>query len=165
EDVPAWWLLKKKKTMYHNGGADARSVRSLMQFMMGSLNGPDAFTKAEADFADIRRFFLSIEPPKYPFPIDRPLAATGEKLFKQNCSRCHGTYGPDGSYPNKIIPLDEVGTDRRRYDGITEKFARHYDESWFARAEFGGKGPARPSQPTAGYQAPPLDGVWATAPY
>ena len=24
EDVPAWWLLKKKKTMYHTGTADAR---------------------------------------------------------------------------------------------------------------------------------------------
>ena len=41
EDVPAWWLLKKKKTMYFTGGADARSVRSLMQFMMSPLNSAD----------------------------------------------------------------------------------------------------------------------------
>src|SRR5262249_43454015 len=31
EDTPAWWLLKKKKTMYHTGNGDQRSVRSLMQ--------------------------------------------------------------------------------------------------------------------------------------
>ena len=37
----------------------------------------------------------------------------------------------------------------------------HYMRSWPPITA----GPARPSQPTAGYQAPPLDGVWATAPY
>src|SRR5476651_361338 len=34
EDTPAWWLLKKKSTMYHTGTANARSVRSIMQFML-----------------------------------------------------------------------------------------------------------------------------------
>src|SRR5262245_8342680 len=37
EDAPAWWHLKKKKTMYATGGADSRSVRALMQFMMSPL--------------------------------------------------------------------------------------------------------------------------------
>src|SRR6266852_2432844 len=46
EDVPAWWLLKKKKTMYYTGGADTRSVRSIMQFMMTPLNTPADFTRA-----------------------------------------------------------------------------------------------------------------------
>src|SRR5579884_2226724 len=50
EDVPAWWLLKKKKTMYYTGSADARSVRSLMQFMMSPLNSGEDIQKAEADF-------------------------------------------------------------------------------------------------------------------
>jgi hypothetical protein len=157
--------LKKKKTMYHSGGADARSIRSIMQFMMTPLNGPQVFDKAEADFADIQQFLLSIQPPKYPFPIDRTRAAEGEKIFMANCSRCHGTYGEHWTYPNKVVPLDEIGTDRRRYEGITAKFAHYYDTSWFAQAEFGGRGPAYPSEPTDGYQAPPLDGLWATAPY
>jgi hypothetical protein len=30
EDMPAWWLLKKKTTMYHTGDTSARSVRSKM---------------------------------------------------------------------------------------------------------------------------------------
>src|SRR5262245_29436953 len=68
EDVPPWWALKKKKTMYHTGGSDARSVRSLMQFMMSPLNSPKVFERAEADFRDIRELLLSIEPPKYPLP-------------------------------------------------------------------------------------------------
>jgi mono/diheme cytochrome c family protein len=157
EDVPAWWLLKKKKTMYYTGGTDARSVRSLMQFMMSPLNLPAAFDKAEADFKDIQAYLLAIEPPKYPLPIEHALARKGEELFGAHCAHCHGTYGPNATYPNKIVPLDKIGTDRHRYDGITRKFGEYYDRSWFAHPY--------PVQVSDGYQAPPLDGVWATAPY
>jgi mono/diheme cytochrome c family protein len=165
EDPPAWWLLHKKKTMYHTGGADARSVRSIMQFMMGSLNSPEMFANAEADFADILAYFKSLRAPKYPFAVDAGLAKTGERLFVENCARCHGTYGENWTYPNKIVAIDEIGTDPKRYYGITEKFGRYYAQSWFAQAEFNGKGPAYPPIPSDGYQAPPLDGIWATAPY
>lgn len=165
EDVPAWWLLRKKKTMYFTGGADARSVRSIMQFMMGSINGPMAFDKAEADFADIQQYFLSLRPPRYPFAIDHQIAAQGERIFKQHCAKCHGTYGEDWTYPNKIVPLDEIGTDRKRYDGITADFGHYYNSTWFAMPERAGAGKAYPAKPSVGYQAPPLDGIWATAPY
>src|SRR5262249_44995422 len=67
EDGPAWWLLKKKKTLYHTGTHPARSVRSLMQFMLASLNPPATFKKEEATFKDIQAFLLSLEPPRYPF--------------------------------------------------------------------------------------------------
>jgi hypothetical protein len=157
EDPPAWWLLKKKKTMYQTGGGDTRSVRSLMQFMLTPINLPSAFEQAETDFADIREYLLSLEPPKYPLPIDRKLAGQGEQLFRANCSRCHGTYGEKWTYPNRIVPLDEIGTDRHRYDGITKKFGDYYNESWFAKDY--------KALESDGYQAPPLDGIWATAPY
>jgi mono/diheme cytochrome c family protein len=160
EDVPAWWLLKKKKTMYHVGATDARSVRSLMQFMMHPLTLPDEFRKAEPAFRDIRQYLLSLEPPKYPFPVDAAKAKRGAAVFKDNCARCHGTYGEKWTYPNKVVPLDEIGTDRRRYDNIGRAFGEAYNESWFAK-----EGDGKPIRRTAGYQAPPLDGVWATAPY
>ena len=70
EDVPAWWLLKKKKTMYYTGAGDARSVRSLMQFMLSPLTFSSVFNREESTFADIREYILSLKPPSYPFPID-----------------------------------------------------------------------------------------------
>ena len=165
EDVPAWWLLKKKKTMYHTGGSDVRSVRSLMQFMMSPLNGPSVFPQAEADFADIRAYLLSLQPPRYPLPIDQALAMTGQTLFKDNCSRCHGTYGEKWTYPNKIIPLEKIGTDRRRYEGLTRKFGEYFNKSWFAQGGTVHTPKGYPGLASPGYQAPPLDGIWATAPY
>jgi len=166
EDVPAWWLLKKKKTMYHVGSTDARSVRSIMQFLLHPLTLPCEFRDAEAKFRDIRDFILSIEPPKYPKPIDAKLAAAGEKVFAANCATCHGTYGNEPTYPNRIVPIEKIGTDRTRFDNIGPKFTAAYNASWFAKESrdawfVGGK----PMRATKGYQAPPLDGVWATAPY
>ncbi|MGL5095422.1 MAG: c-type cytochrome, partial [Planctomycetia bacterium] len=156
-DAPAWWLLKKKKTMYWDGGMAADSTRSMMQFLLG-------FDKTEADMAaaeptwdDVRQYILSIEPPKYPFPIDAPLAQRGEALFRTNCAECHGTYGATPSYPNRIIGIDEIGTDRARLDGISEPARLHYNKTWY--------GHLHPATKGEGYQAPPLDGVWATAPY
>jgi hypothetical protein len=165
EDTPAWWLLKKKKTMYYTGSGDARSVRSLMQFMLSPLNPPSAFDREEKTFRDIQAYLLSLEPPKYPFPIDRDLAHTGEAVFKENCARCHGTCGPGGTYPNKIVPLAEIGTDPTRFRGISDAFFEHYNKSWFAREHAGWLADEYIGRKTAGYQAPPLDGVWATAPY
>jgi mono/diheme cytochrome c family protein len=164
EDVPAWWHLKKKKTMYHTGNINARSVRSLMQFALSPPNGPEFFEKEEATFRDIQAFLLSLSPPKYPLPIDKALAAKGEKVFEATCSKCHGTYGPNWTYPNKIVPIDVIGTDRARYDGLSEKWSDYYNKSWLAQETHGG-GKGYPAENTAGYQAPPLDGIWATAPY
>jgi mono/diheme cytochrome c family protein len=165
EDVPAWWLLKKKKTMYATGGGDARSVRSLMQFMMNPLNFSSTFEREEPTFRDIREYLLTLQPPKYPLPIDEKLARKGEALFTKTCSRCHGTYGEKWTYPNRVVPLDEIGTDPARYHGLTEKFGQAYADSWFAKEKEGWLGDDYKPIRTAGYQAPPLDGIWATAPY
>jgi mono/diheme cytochrome c family protein len=165
EDVPAWWLLKKKKTMYYTGGGDARSVRSLMQFMLGPLTLPSTFDREESAFRDIQAYLLTLQPPKYPFPIDRTLADKGERIFGETCARCHGTYGAKWTYPNKIVPLDEIGTDPNRYYGISAAFAAHYNQSWFAHENPGWLAGDYQARATPGYQAPPLDGIWATAPY
>jgi Cytochrome c len=165
EDAPAWWLLKKKRTMYHTGSGDARSVRSLMQFMLSPLNPPSAFDREEPTFRDIQAYLLSLEPPRYPFPIDQELAHTGEKLFRDNCAKCHGTYGANWTYPNKIIPIDKIGTDPTRYRGISAEFGRYYNRSWFAHEQAGWLADEYPGRLTEGYQAPPLDGIWATASY
>jgi len=165
EDVPAWWLLKKKKTMYYTGSGHARSVRSLMQFMLSPLTLPSTFDKEEATFVDIQAYILNLQPPKYPFAIDDSLTRQGEALFVQHCSRCHGTYGAKWTYPNKIVPLDVIGTDPNRYYGISEDFGRHYKRSWFAQEKQGWLADDFTARASAGYQAPPLDGIWATAPY
>jgi mono/diheme cytochrome c family protein len=164
-DVPAWWLMKKKRTMYATGATDSRSVRSLMQFMMHPLNGPDDFRKAEAPFRDVQAYLLSLEPPKYPFPVDTPKAEAGRAVFADHCARCHGTYGANWTYPNRVVPLAEVGTDPVRHRSVSESYGAAYAASWFGKEQGGWFVDGKLLRWTPGYQAPPLDGIWATAPY
>ena len=164
EDPPAWWLYKKKRTIYHTGAADARSVRTMMPFLLNPLNSAEAIKAREPEFADVRAYLLTLEAPRYPYPVDAAHAARGEVVFRRSCARCHGTYGPDGRYPNKIVPLDEIGTDRALAEGFPAEGINHYLKSWFAR-EHGPSGEPYHGLDGEGYQAPPLDGLWATAPY
>jgi hypothetical protein len=143
--------------MYYDGRTDARSVRTNMQFLLGEKT-LEEFRALEPTFRDLRQFLLSLEPPKYPFPIDHQRAARGRVVFEGSCARCHGTYGPGGRYPNKIVELDVVGTDPARARGLSDRLVAHYNSTWFAD-EY----PV--SAEKHGYQAPPLDGLWATAPY
>lgn len=164
EDPPAWWLLKKKRTMYHNGQLDARSVRPLMAFMLSPRTNGAQFKKLEPTFADIREFLLTLEPPKYPFPLNADLVGRGKVIFEETCSRCHGTYGANARYPNKTIPLDKIGTDPTLIRSVTPQREAYYRTSWFGQSP-GPDGKPYPIHYNEGYQAPPLDGVWATAPY
>jgi mono/diheme cytochrome c family protein len=164
EDPPAWWLLKKKKTMYHDGSTSSRSVRSLMQFTLSPVATLEQMKNMEATFKDVQAYLLSLKPPKYPLPTDPSLVEQGRVLFEQRCASCHGTYGANGSYPNKIISLDEIGTDPTRALAITERAKHHYESTWFGQ-EVDDQGRKLQYRLSRGYQAPPLDGVWATAPY
>jgi mono/diheme cytochrome c family protein len=159
EDAPPWWHYRRKSKLYIDGFAP-KDCRALMQFLLIPRNGPDKFNKWERDFRDIEAWIESLEPPKYPYPIDREAADAGRVVFERNCSDCHGTYGPGGRYPEKNVPIDVVGTDDARFKALTVDGRRRYGESWFAR-----KGKLPVIVDPAGYVAPPLDGVWATAPY
>lgn len=155
-DTPAWWILAKKATKYYDGRTDARSARSNMQFILGEKTLAE-FQALEPAFNDIDAYLKSIQPPKYPFTIDEARAHRGESVFAKTCAKCHGTYGEAPTYPSKIVPIDVIGTDPERLNGVSDKFVAHYNATWFAD---------RPvDEEAVGYQAPPLDGVWATAPY
>jgi Cytochrome c len=156
-DTPPWWHLKRKQTMYYDGRTDVRSVRTNMQFMLGEKSFAD-LKALEPAFCDVQAFLRSIEAPKYPFPIDAEKAQRGRVVFEANCTQCHGTYGPDGHYPNKIIPLEKIGTDPARSYGLSDRLVAHYNSTWL-----GAKSQVETKR--VGYQAPPLDGIWASAPY
>jgi mono/diheme cytochrome c family protein len=158
-DAPAWWHFHRKSKLYIDGFAP-KATRPLMQFLLVKQNGPEKFRQWERDFQDVFAFLESLRAPKYPWSIDHELAAQGEVAFRRNCATCHGTYGEGSRYPEKTVPIETVGTDRVRLDALTPANRKHYAESWFANYN-------RPPINTdpGGYVAPPLDGIWASAPY
>jgi hypothetical protein len=158
-DAPPFWHTKKKTHLYIDGFVP-KTARVIMQFVLVPANSADTIKSWEPDFQDVLAWIESLAPPQYPYAIDRELADRGRPIFNRVCAECHGTYGTGGSYPEKRIDINEVGTDRVRLDGMPVEHRRFYHESWFG--EFGKLNVVE--KPT-GYVAPPLDGVWASAPY
>lgn len=166
--MPLWNQARRDGSAYHWDGLST----SLREVVQSSALGDGASRRwVERDYAkwdetdprrmsSLRRVFNyigSLKAPKYPLPIDRPLAAAGEPVYQAQCAECHE---PGGRRFGSVIPLDEIGTDRHRLDMWTTPAADAYhaygnEYSWkFSKF-----------RKTNGYTSVPLDGVWLTAPY
>lgn len=160
-DVPALWSLQKKGALYYNGMGRGDFTKLLMQACLLGIHDSTSARVVQQNFKDVIAWIMELEPPKYPYSINQDLAAKGKLIFENNCSKCHGTYGKNEFYPNKIVHLDEVKTDPYYALYALQSPANGwYNKSWFSQTS-----PKAYSKPSYGYMAPPLDGVWATAPY
>ncbi|MCU0387194.1 MAG: c-type cytochrome [Chitinophagaceae bacterium] len=161
-DVPAWWLLKKKNAMFYSGFGRGDFPRFLMAANLLTVTDTAEAAEVLTHFDDVLAYIYSIKPPKYPKPIDQDLASKGKPLFDKNCAKCHGKYGADENYPNLLVPLEIIKTDSALVESnfSSPQFLDWFRQSWFRTGE-------RKADlvPFKGYIAPPLDGVWITAPY
>ena len=133
-----------------------------MQFLLVKENEPATFRQWEDDFRMIESWLQTLKPPRWPWAIDRPLADKGRVVFGTHCATCHGRYESPVAYPEKMIAIDEVGTDRTRFKSLTVQERLDLNQSWFGNFNREtDDGRANP----IGYVAPPLDGLWASAPY
>lgn len=157
--VPPWWRMQHKAAMFYHGGGRGDHARFMMMKSLVCTDDLPEAREIDAWFTDVRAYIASLEPPVYPYPVDLELAAAGEQVFEGACATCHGTYGEDRQYPNLVIDLETIGTDSAyaRQAVGAERFVRWFNGSFY------GKGAE--AKPALGYVAPPLDGVWATAPY
>jgi mono/diheme cytochrome c family protein len=98
-------------------------------------------------------------PQPFPGVIDRARLAEGQAVYARDCAACHGSYDASLTAPQLIhFPNWEgdVGTDMARAELLTEEVAAAVN------GVFGDHVAARS---VAGYAAPPLTGIWASAPY
>lgn len=158
-DPPAWWLLKHKQAMFATGIGRGDFGRLMMASSLLTLTDTTRAREIDEQFVNVREFIESLEAPSYPLNVDIELAEEGELLFKDHCFKCHGT---TAEYPNYLVDLSVIKTDSLL---VTSNFAypnfiNWYNNSWFSK----GKGRAY-LEKGSGYVAPPLSGVWASAPY
>jgi mono/diheme cytochrome c family protein len=176
-DVPALWITHRRPHLFHTGFAHGDLARVMMTAALLCLEDRDEARRIDAFFPDVQAYINSLRPPSFEAlagrPIDSELAARGAVHFTHLCSRCHGGKDGQGPPPRTFVPLREVGTDPD-YAEVTmadsplpegqmiSYFFEFFNRSWFGLEGYVGK-LVRPSLP--GYVPPPLDGVWATAPY
>ncbi|MCB9760364.1 MAG: hypothetical protein H6739_11050 [Alphaproteobacteria bacterium] len=159
-DVPPWWGMRKKNAMFANTAARGDYSRWVLNGTLMCLDDPETARDVFAVAEDVRAFIESVEPPPWPGRIDEDLAEDGQDIFEATCSRCHGTYGEDWTYPNLVVPVEEVGTDPLSAESVDA-----WQTAWDAQFSKTELAVGVEWAPRAGYIAPPLDGIWITAPY
>jgi mono/diheme cytochrome c family protein len=165
-DVPPWWRMSKKHAMFYTAAGRGDHARIMMTASTFCIDSVPQAQAIDAYFPDVRAFVETLTAPAYPGTIDATLTARGQAVFEATCARCHGTYGSSGdaggaaAYPNLVIPIADVATDPLLAGGAAQ-FAGVYVQ-WFDQSFYG---QVAQLDTQAGYYAPPLDGIWATAPY
>jgi RoxA-like, cytochrome c-like len=153
--VPIWNMKARKSMSLHWDGLSA----SLRDVVLSSALGDGASRKSIPlqNLARLEQWLMDVPPEPYPFAIDKTLAAEGQPIYQKQCAECHAV---GGARTGKVVPVEEVGTDRHRLDMWTAASADAYnafadgypwDMSGFRK--------------TNGYVAVPLDGVWLRAPF
>jgi mono/diheme cytochrome c family protein len=165
-DPPPWWRAKKKNALFYNGMARGDHSGSMALATSLCVDNDAQAEKVGELFKHMHAYVLTLEAPKYPFAIDQQLADRGKEVFTANCAGCHGTYGKsdaDDWYPNLLFPLSVIGTDAVIAEGgvvYAPEMVALYNKTFYGKTT-----PFICDDPTVGYMAPPLDGVWATGPF
>jgi hypothetical protein len=102
-------------------------------------------------------YISDLQPPRFPLPIDRALAAEGAAVYRDACSACHA---PGGPRLGTVVPAAEVGTDPHRLAMWTRGSADAYNA--YGRGRDWTFSAFRTSN---GYVAVAHDGLWLRAPY
>jgi hypothetical protein len=163
-DYPSLWNQAPREGMQlhwdgNNTSVDERNLSAAL----GA--GVTPVTVDHASIKRIRDWTWTMKPASYPYPIDRARAAEGASLYQQYCLNCHagarfrdGTI--EGARVGKVEAIEEIGTDRHRFDSYTYEFATNqyalYPESPYRFKRF---------RKTNGYANHPLDGIWLRGPY
>jgi len=120
QDTPPWWNMGSRPRKFFDAGVSNDSTRIIMAAGPGetqqllTLNGDLYRNRIEQYDQDLEAFFLSLQSPVYPLPIDAALAEQGAILFHTkdlwaeednadapkplggngSCASCHGAYSP-----------------------------------------------------------------------
>ena len=169
-DVPALWNVHRRERLFYSGFGTGNHARTMMAASLMCLEDTDEAAAIDAYYPDIEAYLMSLRAPRYEEVAQRPLDTArvqrGGKLYAKQCADCHGD---ETHAPREDVPADEVGTDpayavatSQRGDGGTAYYFEFFNRSWYGTH---GAAAQLTRAPEPSYSAPPLQGVWATAPY
>jgi hypothetical protein len=163
-DIMSVWNQKARPAAQWDGSIPNHLHRNLAA-EFGVIGSP---TNLNMQNADVTTTFTDALPsPPYPYDVEDGEAAAGTVLFGKYCATCHY----DGNAT--IFPTSEVGTDPNRANiwspytvGALRTVLRAACTDPVTCNPGGAPLPdAQIVNPTGGYMALPLNGIWARAPY
>ncbi|HEY5721101.1 MAG TPA: hypothetical protein VIT45_02155 [Allosphingosinicella sp.] len=141
--------------------AHRASLGAIMTFFTVPSMGvhPDKAIGRLDEAEAVMTFLDGYRPQPFPGPVDRAAAAKGAGLYARDCAACHGSY--EGLSPPRLVSfpnwIGQVGTDPLRARAFTPALVNAVAKSPYRDRIAAAS--------TRAYAAPPLTGLWASAPY
>ncbi len=154
-DFPSIWNAQLREGQSMNWAGETQDPLAVyIDSALGLASPPDEVTER---MERMRDYLRTKRPPPWPFPVDAALAERGQAVWAAECADCHGE---GGSRTGRTMPIDEIGTDRERFDAWTQE---HADLTNAKALEIGVE--RKPMVKDIGYVSQPLDGIWLRGPY
>jgi hypothetical protein len=164
-DIMSVWRQDDRPAAQWDGSIQDHTHRNLAA-EFGVVGDPSHISMANVN--KTTPFTAALPATPYPFDVERDAAARGQTLFAQNCSSCHYagnakifSLTDTGTDPNRAIiwtPYSVVGLRTVLRAACTDPVTcNHPDGTPLLDSEI--------VNPTGGYMALPLDGIWARGPY
>jgi hypothetical protein len=173
-DAPSVWNQADRATGQWDGSVLERFWRNIAA-QLPIIGRPEDVDLMNA--AIVAEYLLGLPPAPYPFDVDLEKAVRGEALFADNCGTCHR--------PRNNRRYPEVGSDMNRAQVLNPAGAKVFLSAFkaachdadFTYLDRDGREMRPCVSPdyrilrdttevaNQGYLAPPLDGIWARAPY
>jgi hypothetical protein len=157
------WNLENRPWVHWDGNTRSPLGRNLLASL--GLGAPLIGHEGRLDFDLVQRqtrLSEKIQPPRYPFEVDRALVARGAKHYQAECASCHD--GPEND--TRLHDVAEIGTQPFRAQSFTDEEARLFSNLLLNLQTPGYQASSQPAiRSTRKYWAPSLAGVWARSPY
>jgi mono/diheme cytochrome c family protein len=154
-DFPSIWNAGLREGTSLNWAGETQDPLAVYIDSALGIGAPPA--TVTADMLKHRDYLRAKQPPPFPFPHDATLAAAGQAVWARECANCHAE---GGEYFGRTVPIEEIGTDRERFDTWTQENA---DATNAKALELGVERKAMVKD--IGYASQPLDGIWLRGPY
>jgi mono/diheme cytochrome c family protein len=155
-DIMAIWNQRAHEGfLRHSDGLNSTLIEPVLSAALAA-----GATRDSLDVDGLKRvnqWLLDLPSARYPYSVDPNLASHGNEVYQRTCASCHA-FG--GARTGKIVPIEELQTDRHRMDHWPQSAADAFNK--YAEKYPWGFHNFRSSN---GYVSLPLDGVWARAPY
>ncbi len=159
-DFPSIWQQRLRQGMQlhwdgNNDSVDERNNSAALALVTPTTINFDAIHR-------IKDWLLDLPAPRYPYTVNEELAAAGKPIFQSTCASCHA-FG--GSQVGKVVPIEEIGTDRGRLDSYTYETLSNQNTLFTDISYQDVDQRFHHFRKTDGYANMPLDGIWLRSPY
>ena len=154
-DLPQVWNQKPRENMWlHWDGNNNQITERNYAAAMAVGATPDSVLPES--FTRVTNYLLQLQPPPFPFPIDKEKAGRGATLFQSTCANCHA-FGSKGV--GQVVDIAQIGTDPNRLNSFSQALVDRFHTFTTPPFVF------TAYRKTNGYSSVPIDGIWLRGPY